>query len=478
MRVITQVSGAIAFAVVFVVLSVYIDPIKAAAVMFGLIAGAVLFLYPEIALILAVATIPLEGLGRVTASTSLNVISIAKLFGLIALLGWIYRTILYREKPLVPKEFLLLCLFLIIGVITLFYTSDLPHGMARTISFFSTFIFFLLIVNLIQSHKLLIECIAALLIVTAGIGVFALIQRYLPQYTIFSVTDTGIDAMGVYLDLSEQAIIGEVIMRSSGTTGSPHVYAGNLLVAIPLYFYFMRITNNVWVRFACLAGLILAFINLVLTQTRAGLIACIIALAILLYKRVIKFSPLLVLGVICGVIIAIPLLPDTVYARLFDIQNYTVKGSDTLQARLHYWESGLEMLKENWLFGMGIGNFSELAKYQPLATPGHSFMHNIYLQMFNEVGIFGLATLLIFFVAIWRNFATAEHHFHAIGQHNHALLSSSLFVSFLSMLILGMSIDFLHFAIKDWWFIVALSIFLKMESVRLYGSTHKQSYEH
>jgi O-antigen ligase len=172
-------------------------------------------------------------------------------------------------------------------------------------------------------------------------------------------------------------------------------------------------------------------------------------------------TPFHLLGGLLCLLLAAPFVPDSTSERLFNPSRYTLGGSETLQTRLSYWSSGISMLKDNWLFGMGIGNFSELPKVNDKASEGFGFMHNIYLQMLNEVGIVGFAFLLAFLITTWRAFRKAEKAYAECGDADMARLCAALQASFLSVLVIGFTMDILHFAIKDWWLVAALAVPLR-----------------
>lgn len=426
------------------------------------LAGCVLvFLKPEIGLLLTVFAIPLEKLGRFTGTEGLTVVSVAKILGLFTLVGFLYRTLVRKERFILPREFVLLCLFWLVALSTLLHTSDLHFGINRVLSLLATFSFYFLIVNLVRTERLLRLTLLSLIISTTLMGLFALAQRYLPQFTIQQKLDIAYDAMGVYKDYSEEETMGIVVERSGGTSGSPHVYAANLLVAVPILMYLTRMARYPWTILAAAGACSLALVNLFLTQTRAAVLVLIVISAFGFYKRLIRLNPVWVLAVCILLALVLPFAPESLFERVLNLESYTQKGSGTLETRLSYWRSGVEMLKTYWLFGMGIGNFTVLPEYNYWATPGFGMMHNIYLQMFNEVGIFGFTALMLFLCLSWKSFGVAERNCLRSGNDSMALLASALKISFLALLILGLSMDFLHFAVKDWWLIAATAVVVR-----------------
>jgi len=73
----------------------------------------------------------------------------------------------------------------------------------------------------------------------------------------------------------------------------------------------------------------------------------------------------------------------------------------SFRLRLGYWKSGLYMIKDNFLTGVGIGNFGVVyPKYQRPGAGPVKAMHNDFFQMFCETGIFGF----LLFTGFWLYF--------------------------------------------------------------------------
>ena len=446
-------------AMLFTVTAIQVSPVVAAVVLAGIPVAMVLQRFPEVMLVLTVTAIPLEGLGRFTSGSSAVIVSVAKLFGLLAMTGWGIRLLRERQWPTFPREFIALAGFWLIGLYTLTHTSDMPHGIQRASSFFATFVFFLLIVNLVRTERMVHAMFIGLLISTFFLGLFSIAQRFLPGFTIFPAAGLP-EGVGVYRDQSELETLGVAIDRSGGATGSPHVYAANLLVAIPIYLHYMTFCTHWLLRVGAAGGAFIAVINLLLTHTRSGLLVLGFGLVLMLWKGVVRVSPrTLVAGIILAAL-AILFLPETVYNRLFDSGVYTVQGSGTLATRLDYWTAAIQMLEHNWLFGMGIGNFSDLHYYVPSADRNDAFIHNIYLQLFNEVGIFGFSCILAFLIFVFLRLVRAERQFKRVGRNDLGNLCAALWIAFLGVLVIGMTMDVLHFAVKDWWTVTALAVCL------------------
>lgn len=446
--------------IVVLAISLVVHPLAAIAALGGLPVLYFFVRYPMWGVALTVIAIPLEGLGRFTASDAAVIVSVAKLFGLMTVLALTVNLALGRTRAPWHAEVACLIIFCAVGVTTMFHTSDLDNGLPRVVSFITTTVFFYVILAAVRTKADVRLILVGLMWSTAAIGVFAVAQRVLPGFAILNTDDTAVDAIGVQVDLSEQSTLGGEVRRSGGTSGSPHVYAANLLVAIPVYFYFMRSCKDWRWRLFAFGGLMLAVANLLLTHTRSGVITCLPIFALMFWRGLIRIN---LRGALLGIVAAVVMfqfLPESVTVRLLDLERYSVDGAATLSTRLDYWRAGAEMLRENWLFGMGMGNFSDLAHFEPSVTLGHAFMHNIYLQLFNEVGVFGFSAIMAFLALIlWRaeiTYRTARRN----GDEDTALLAVALQGSFLSGVVLGGTMDYLHFAVKDWWFVTAAVVVL------------------
>ena len=84
----------------------------------------------------------------------------------------------------------------------------------------------------------------------------------------------------------------------------------------------------------------------------------------------------------------------TITARQGQFLDFSYPENSVIQ-RLNYWRSSLEIIKDNPIKGVGWGNFG--AAYQKYMLPGATetrAAHNNYLQLWVELGVFGLIGFL------------------------------------------------------------------------------------
>jgi O-antigen ligase len=88
------------------------------------------------------------------------------------------------------------------------------------------------------------------------------------------------------------------------------------------------------------------------------------------------------------------------YEARFQIHSTTNPNGSTIRQRLEYWKIGIQLIKENFILGVGSGDIKE--EYQKKYTENNSRLlpenrleaHNTFLTFFITFGIFGFLYLL------------------------------------------------------------------------------------
>ena len=157
------------------------------------------------------------------------------------------------------------------------------------------------------------------------------------------------------------------------------------------------------------------FVLIFLLSSKAGLLGLLISLVIyslfLIFKHRQPANGLALLGAtILLFYVGLKLFPYTT-DRIFEAENDLTKQRSDLTLRTSTddrkatWTASINIIKENWLFGVGTGDVKDklMQKYQKI---NYSFAlihklncHNQYLQTFIAIGLMGLLTLfLILFI--------------------------------------------------------------------------------
>ena len=141
---------------------------------------------------------------------------------------------------------------------------------------------------------------------------------------------------------------------------------------------------------------ILSVISLILTGCRGAYIALfiqIIVLMMLVYRYLKPFYRKIYiwLASFCMMIsIFVILTISSLKARIFSI--FAMRADSSNSFRFNVYNSCLEMFKDNWLLGIGIGNQNFREIYGLYMKTGF----NVYLETAVESGIFALITFILF----------------------------------------------------------------------------------
>lgn len=283
-------------------------------------------------------------------------------------------------------------------------TGIFPKDSLRFFIFYITcFLYVLIIVASMRTSKSLNNMIELVLI---GISITGL-------YGIYQVL-RGIPTDPSLVDMTLNAGMPG---RAFSTMQNPNSYAEVLVLMIPFYaaVIFNAKTIRRQVFFACAALPSLA--ALVATQSRGAWVALVFAVFIFVFFKEKRLIPVFILlGVLC--IPVVKIAAPSVYMRAMTIFN----GNDTSALwRDQIYETFKPMLKDYWFTGIGLGagdlnqTFEKMIQNYSLEPvdkggltgyiPPHT--HNLFYQIWIEVGILGIASFLWMLWRIFRQGITA-----------------------------------------------------------------------
>lgn len=259
---------------------------------------------------------------------------------------------------------ILIILFILMSLGSIFYAASKTAVISETMRFMEyAIIFYLILVNAdskLINRGLLLFYISML--ISAAYGVF----QFVFNLSTFDV--------GSYINRG----------RVYATFENPNYWgaAVNLIIFFPLISY---IENKKDRRAYNIVIFIMLFGNLILTFTRGSWLGFALGLLFLAIIRYRKW--LLALPFAAGGAMLLPFIRD----RLLSI----LQVKDTTLGRIKLWKTGWYMFKDHFWTGVGNGNFltyyPEYIKKHPTLTvyKDQATVHNSYLKMFAELGIFG-----------------------------------------------------------------------------------------
>lgn len=239
-------------------------------------------------------------------------------------------------------------------------------------------------------------------------------------------------------------------VRISGFFDDPVVYGAFLVPALILLFYTYLYSESSKKQWWSLLGLLLVYLNIILTGSRGAWLNVCVALAVfvILDKRLrdqSKIRLIIFVGIIFSVLLyvvvfLVPLQGQTYYNATLRDRHLSSDGP-----RIQSWESAPELIKNrpilHGILGSGGGMF-EQASEQKLGA------HNVYISTIYEYGIIGFSLIILFFGFIIRQLVHNSRVPH--------ISSNSVIVLALvaGVLVQGMFVDILHW--RHLWIIVAL----------------------
>jgi O-antigen ligase len=168
-------------------------------------------------------------------------------------------------------------------------------------------------------------------------------------------------------------------------------------------------------------------------------------------KSFSRWAPFLCIGVL--------ILFAVLFTRRFLYESGTDSLSLSLQGRLEFWNAALRAIADRPLRFSGLNNFGFLYRiYAPYAKFESTMAHNLFLQLWIEVGVYGLLVFIWFLLMITRN--AIRSIFKADTPFNFAVFQLCIFSALFAFLVHNMA-DFSFFvpqAAIIWWILCALLI--------------------
>jgi O-antigen ligase len=190
--------------------------------------------------------------------------------------------------------------------------------------------------------------------------------------------------------------------RATSFFDNPNPLAGYANLIIPVSFGMLMTSVCLWERIKLGIFTLLSIIVWVLTFSRMGWLS-LITIMILVFSLTIVKKKIVVLALVVFLAIS---------AILFLYSNTNIKGKfietttlnavkASLEPRALCYPIGFNMVKDDLILGIGIGNYPLLIKkYTKAYELTHHHLHNLYLQLFVETGIMGISAFVFWLVCI------------------------------------------------------------------------------
>ena len=282
---------------------------------------------------------------------------------------------------------------------------DYTYGLFELLRMFELFLFFLVIVNYLRSDRQLKTVFILLAITVAAQSVLALVQFISPYKTYDFLA-----SFGIYMGVSHARPYDPTSpIRACGTTGYCNALAGYFELVIPLFvslYFFYPLGKKL--RRWLLVLLVMATAALLVTYSRGGFLGMILGVIVLLLFAARRFPQLskhafkITAAVAVQLVVLLALFSEKLMMRM----QFFMEQSMEDDVRVALIRDAFEMIKHHPLFGVGLNNFPEaFAVYE---ITGMKFdinypVHNTWLLITAEQGLFGLAAFLILMWVTFRD---------------------------------------------------------------------------
>lgn len=371
-----------------------------------------------------------------------------------ALAVWLLNVVAKRQKIIIPNSIVMMLGFILWSAVTLLWAPNTSEALTTLqVYILRLILFLLLITNQVNTRRDLNGLMYTIALTGVLIAILSIGTILIQGYT-----------AGTRLKVLEMNENGLGIM---------------LLVALPmiLWWAYQPVKKHQIIRMALAILYFLISIGLIgLSGSRGSAISLGFTLIFFLFWRSTRPWALLGFLFIGMAAIAMPVLFTTTLERFL-----VVAGDTLLGGRENLWPAALQMIRENFWLGVGLGNSSfEVIPY--LVRSGSNYisytgepLHNPILVIWADTGIIGLllyvgvlANALIPFIRQY--FKTAKKGDYRFNFY-YALIFST-FVGYMTSWIKGggMEIDFTYFLMLGFLLIPS---FMKMESHKRPGVIHE-----
>ncbi len=195
----------------------------------------------------------------------------------------------------------------------------------------------------------------------------------------------------------DEEMFEDITVRVYSTLGNPNVLGEYLILAIPVAFAMIWSCKGILARLYYTAILGLSCLCLIFTQSRGCWIGIIVGIGVYIFIGNKRFIAFLFAGALASPFV----MPDSVIDRFTSIGD---TSDSSTSYRVFIWFGVVNLLKDFWLYGIGIGEkaFARIYPFYAYSNIYAPHSHNIYLQLIVEMGVAGLVAMFFVMLLFWR----------------------------------------------------------------------------
>lgn len=240
----------------------------------------------------------------------------------------------------------------------------------------------------------------------------AVIQSAIAMVQFYTQKISALSILGVAAKMPEVAgvsvveTIGERFLRAYGTFPHPNILAAFLGLALVFTLGLLFAFRNKWERYIVLAVVPILSFGLVLTFSRSAALFMLISVSVIfIYLLTNKMQVLFRLACRWLLVFILPIIIFAAINRDVFFAHYlspAIMATASVTDRVSQYGEARLLISDNWLKGVGIGNYTTaISKMHPdLAGASLQPIHNILLLVLAELGVFGAALFISLLIEI------------------------------------------------------------------------------
>jgi O-antigen ligase len=280
-----------------------------------------------------------------------------------------FRRWLYEEERS-PKNLVVVGLYLLMlfFIVSYMFSPIQGDGLTILVIYIATLLFAATLLGTFNDRRFLEQMMHLFAGIVLLVGLHGIYQRIV-----------GVPVDPAWLDESA----GGSGIRIYSVFGNPNVFGEFLVLLLPIVFAGFNTYKNKWVKLIYAGIFAIGGLNVLLTLSRGSMLSLGIAIVLIIIFKDRKYMPLLVLGAFMSPYI----VPESIINRIMTV----FRGGDTSTSyRMSIYTASVDMLKDGFVEGVGLGNFKVLYKAYAYSAAKSFHAHNTPLMLFIEMGIMGI----------------------------------------------------------------------------------------
>jgi O-antigen ligase len=345
------------------------NPVLALGAVAGVVVLTLVVVYAEGLLLVLAAALPWDD----TLAYPSKTLSLVKVLGLLLFVAWLLRAVMRNDRLRLPPTVTPVAVFAFVLLISLLLSQRPEDGILKALRYTLFIIFFFLVVQLVPDRRSVVRLL---------------------RVVCLSATAAAIWGLYKFLILGAD--------RAAGPIADANDFGYLLASVLPLAAYlYLSERHRRWlwgVSVALLSAGVLA------TLSRGALVGLLAVGIWAIVTRRIRLGSVVIAATALVLVVA---AAYTVYAPI--VQNRLEQKSrianKNVDARQAYWSAALRMAADRPLTGVGPARFGiEAPAYvrnTPIVLPD-PVVHNSYLEILAESGVFALLAFAWFLSGSWR----------------------------------------------------------------------------